>query len=365
MTDTQRPGVLQIRPGCVDPALVRCAATALREGRLVAFPTETVYGLGCDAFNETAISRVFIAKGRPATDPLIVHVDGLAMLDAVIAGPLPSAAHALADAFWPGPLTIVLPRNARLPSIVTGGLSTVAVRAPSHPVASAIVRECGFPIAAPSANRFSHISPTSAQHVLADLGYRCDIVVDSGRTERGLESTVITFVGADAVVLRHGVVTLEELRKSSPVPVLERRDSAHLSTAPGHEKRHYSPGAPTLALAAGTLHTTRPLCLDSLSADGVVYVGYSDRHPQLPDGWRFEALGCLSSLEGVAHDLYDTLRRIDATPVSGIVVELTGVAGLGRAIDDRLTRAASSLVVSTVSDLDDAVKTFLSTGRVE
>ena len=170
VTTDPRPNVVAISPLQLDADLIGTAAQALRDGLLVAFPTETVYGLGCNALDETAITKVFAAKGRPSSDPLIVHVDGLEMAESVIEGPLPPAAKALADAFWPGPLTMILRRGEAVPLAVTSGLDSVAVRCPSHPVAAALIHEAGIPITAPSANRFNHISPTSAQHVIADLG---------------------------------------------------------------------------------------------------------------------------------------------------------------------------------------------------
>ena len=327
-----------------DPAVVERAAALLRAGRLVAIPTETVYGLGGDALDRNAVQAIFAAKGRPATDPLIVHVDGVQMLDRVIAGPLPPKAAELAEAFWPGPLTLVVPRGPAVPPEVSSGLDTVAVRCPSHPVAAAIISAAGTPIAAPSANRFGQISPTSAGHVVAELGDRIELIVDAGRAERGLESTVVAFDGDQAIILRHGAVTAEQL--AAVVPITDARDtSTQAAASPGHDERHYSPGAPTLAVVAGFDPASGPTGTD------VVYAGYTDRTPAIPDGWRFESLGHLGDLDTVAHDLYDGLRRIDDTRPSLILVELSGAAGIGRAIDDRLTRAGSSIVLTDVDEL--------------
>lgn len=353
MSAPRQAEVLAIDPDHPDPTLVTRAARALRDGRLVALPTETVYGLGCDAFDEVAIERVFVAKGRPASDPLIVHVAGSAMLDRVVAGTLPAAARALVEAFWPGPLTLVLPRHPGVPLAVTAGLETVAVRAPAHPVAAAIIAAAAIPVAAPSANRFGHISPTSAAHVLADLGDRCDLVVDAGRTQQGLESTVVAVRDRDVAVLRHGMVTVEELRAHCPLPVVDQ-DEAHAHQSPGHEARHYAPRTPTLAVVAGLLPSAGALPPDLATAGGVAYLGYADRRPSLPTGWSFEDLGSLDSLPQVAHDLYEVLHRVDGARPELILVELTGQEGLGRAIDDRLRRAASSVVVRTADELATA-----------
>lgn len=327
-----------------DPTVVERAAAAIRDGRLVAIPTETVYGLAADALDLDAVRAIFEAKGRPPTDPLIVHVDGLDMLTRVVDGPLPPPAALLVEAFWPGPLTLVVPRNAAVPAAVSSGLATVAVRCPSHPVAAAVITAAGTPVAAPSANRFGQISPTSADHVFVELGDRIDLIVDAGRADRGLESTVVAFDGDEAVILRPGAITAEQL--ADVVAVREvRRASGETNASPGHDERHYSPRTPTLTVAASFDPAAAP------AAGDVVYAGYADRAPTLPDGWRFESLGPLADLDTVAHDLYDGLRRIDGTHPSLILVELTGATGIGRAIDDRLTRAGSSIVLAHADEL--------------
>ena len=354
MTNQLKPELISISVDHIDRGLVSQVAGALLEGKLVAFPTETVYGLGCDAFNEAAIGRVFAVKGRPATDPLIVHVAGSEMLDRVVDGQLPPVARLLADHFWPGPLTLVLPRNSALPAAVTSGLPSVAVRSPSHPVASAILRECGIPIAAPSANRFGRISPTSAEHVLADLGDGCDVVVDSGRTQRGLESTVVSVDEDGVVVLRHGAIPMEELREHCSVRAVEDEGSKHLKASPGHEARHYSPRSPAVAVSPGAFASGSG-ALELTAKLRVLYAGYSDRPPQIPDSWQFEPLGSAGAIDELARNLYESLRRIDAIGADVIVLELAGEAGLGRAIDDRLTRAASSVVVERPEDLQAAL----------
>jgi len=338
--------VVRCRVDAPDPAVVERAAAALRDGRLVAIPTETVYGLGANALDPDAVAAVFAAKGRPATDPLIVHVDGPAMTRRVIDGPLAAPAAILADALWPGPLTLVLPRHPRVPAAVSSGLDTVAVRCPSHPVATAVITAAGTPIAAPSANRFGHISPTAAHHVVAELGDRIDLIVDGGRTDHGLESTVVAFDGDAAVVLRPGAVTVEELASHVEVRTAATGDAV---ASPGHDDRHYSPRTPTVTVAAGFDPS------DVAAAAGAVHVGYTDRPPSLPPGWRFQALGSREDLEAVAHDLYDRLRRLDETAPPLILVELTGRPGLGRAIDDRLTRAGSSEVLTRPEQLRDYV----------
>ena len=214
--------LITINPTSIDDALVAEAGAALAEGRLVAIPTETVYGLGCNALDPDAIARVFEAKGRPASDPLIVHVDGVAMADTLIEGGLPTVATRLAAAFWPGPLTMVLPKTEIVPDAITSGGPTVGVRCPAHPVARALITASGVPVAAPSANRFGRISPTTAAHVVEELGDRIDLIVDAGPADHGVESTVVTFEGDEAVILRHGALTAEVLADHVAVREVER-----------------------------------------------------------------------------------------------------------------------------------------------
>ena len=258
--------MIRVDPVAPDRALLAPAADRLRAGGLVAFPTETVYGLGANALDPDAVRRVFDAKGRPSTDPLIVHVAAFEAVDQLVSA-FPEAARALAARFWPGPLTLVLPRSAAVPGEVTAGLNTVAVRMPSHPVAHALLELAGVPVAAPSANLFSRPSPTRATHVLDDLNGRIDIVVDGGPTNLGIESTVVDLTGDVPVVLRPGAVTLEMLRKVVPTatmrdtllenPASTGGDAGSLAASmpsPGMLDKHYSPRAPmTLYEGAGAV----------------------------------------------------------------------------------------------------------------
>ena len=245
------------------PRALRDAGAWLRAGKLVAFPTETVYGLGANALDEEAVRRVFEAKGRPAFNPLIVHVDSLERVGEV-AREVPAQARELAATFWPGPLTIVLPRSAAVPDVVTGGLETVGVRMPAHPVARALLAEAQVPVAAPSANPFTQVSPTTAQHVLARLDGRIDAVIDGGPTDVGIESTVVAINGDGALVLlRHGGISREQLQQRGFV-VVEASDDEGDGAArrsPGRVERHYAPGVllTAVARAAAGRSTCRPL----------------------------------------------------------------------------------------------------------
>src|SRR3989442_1724356 len=198
-----------------DPSSIERAAALLRAGEVVVFPTETVYGLGADALQTSAVERIFAAKGRPFSDPLIVHIAGEAALEQLTSS-IPMQARQLAEAFWPGPLTLILPRSPLVPKLVTAGLETVAIRMPRHPAALALIRAVGSPIAAPSANRFMHVSPTTAQHALADLDGRVPFILDAGPCEVGVESTVLDLCSRVPTILRPGGVSLEALHTVLP-----------------------------------------------------------------------------------------------------------------------------------------------------
>jgi L-threonylcarbamoyladenylate synthase len=222
----------------------------------------------------------------------------------------------------------------------------VGVRCPAHPVARALITASGVPVAAPSANRFGRISPTTAAHVVEELGDRIDLIVDAGPADYGVESTVVTFEGDDAVILRHGALTAEALAAHVTVREVEEAETEARAAAPGHDIRHYSPRTPAIAT------TTTPG--DAAEGD-IVYVAYEDREISLPSGWSFFSLGNRSDLELVARDLYANLRRLDAAAHDLIVIELAGAGGIGRAIDDRLIRAASGNVTTTAAALAEAV----------
>src|SRR5688572_30646078 len=227
-----------------DPAVIEEAAEALRAGKLVAFPTETVYGLGAHALDERAVQKIFDAKERPATDPLIVHIAHVGQVSQCAAA-FPAGARKLALTFWAGPLTLILPKKPSIPDLVTAGLPNVALRAPSHRVARALVETAGIPIAAPSANRFSRPSPTTAQHVTADLDGRVDLILDAGATDIGVESTIVDFSVDPPVVRRPGGLTFEQIHSLVPEVVLEvgKGSESDAQVAAGQLTRHYAPRA--------------------------------------------------------------------------------------------------------------------------
>jgi len=324
--------VLRLTPDRPEPGQIAEAAECLRRGGLVAFPTETVYGLGVAALDAAAVRRLFAAKGRPADDPLIVHV---ASLDGVapLVSERPPVVDALAARFWPGPLTLVLRRSRLVPDEVTAGLDTVAVRVPAHPVARALLAAAGIPVAAPSANLFSRPSPTQAGHVLEDLDGRIDLVLDGGRTQVGVESTVLDLSGDVPEVLRPGAVTLEMLRVLLP-DVRLRADTAEPGPqrSPGLLSKHYSPRAPL------TLYEGPP--------DRVIERMRADADASQAAGRRVGVLLPDDDAAEMAARLYAALRGFDAAGVDEILAALpASTGGLSQAVADRLRRAAAGRIV--------------------
>lgn len=304
------------------------AAAHLRDGGVVGIPTETVYGLAADAFNALAVARVFEVKSRPRFDPLIVHIASIDMLDRVTLA-LPEAAVVLANRFWPGPLTMVLPKHETLPELVTAGLDTVAVRLPAHPMARALIEATGTPLAAPSANPFGGISPTQAVDVLNAFGDRIDGVVDGGPCAVGIESTIVGLFGSRRVLLRPGGVDPEAIEAC--IGPLERYQPGHDRDlpAPGMLPRHYAPRTP---LSFFDARRPRP-------PGRVGWLGFGHSAPP-PDCAVAMNLDPDGNLVRAAANLYHLLRQLDALELSHILVAPPPESGLGIAINDRLRRAA-------------------------
>lgn len=347
--------LLRIDPARIDEAIIAQAAALIRAGELVAFPTETVYGLGANAFDERAVARIFDAKGRPSFDPLIVHIAAPDQLGEV-AQPVPPLAQTLIDAFWPGPLTLVLGRGHRIPANVSAGLPTVGVRMPSHPVALALIRAAGVPIAAPSANKFAHTSPTTAQHVLDDLGDRIPLILDGGPTQVGVESTIIDLSGARPQLLRPGGLPLDTLRCYAPdIEIAEQRARAsrddEAMPAPGMLPRHYAPRARLTAFASSDDAALRFALLTEALAfiekgESVGLLLANEDRPALAGlkNAHIVTCGSLDDLDQVARSLYASLRDLDSYGVTVILARLFPDSGVGLAINDRLTRAAEGRV---------------------
>jgi L-threonylcarbamoyladenylate synthase len=313
------------------------AAAALREGRLVAFPTETVYGLGANALDPAAVGRIFTAKGRPADNPVIVHAPDAATAWRVTTGPTPLAVR-LAAAFWPGPLTLVLTASDALPRAATAGLPSVAVRVPDHPVALALLRSAGVPVAAPSANRSGRPSPTTAAHVIDDLGDAVDVVVDGGACRVGVESTVVDVRGESPLVLREGGISREQLVASvegtaGGAAIRGATRAEDLAASPGTRHRHYAPACVVVIADPGqAADVAARLAREPGRRVGIVARGAA------PSG--VAEVARYREAADLAGRLYGALRDAEAAGVTDLVVEGVPEVGIGRAVMDRLRRAA-------------------------
>lgn len=351
----------------VDPARINSdeaqtaiarGAEILRAGGLVALPTETVYGLGANAFDAAAVARIFAAKQRPAWDPIIVHIVGPVqqnrMLEQLVTECTPMV-RSLMDAFWPGPLTLLLPRSAAVADIVTAGRPLVGIRMPAHPVAVEMIRQAGVPVAAPSANVFGHISPTTAAHVLEDLDGKIDAVLDAGPTQHGVESTVLDPTKSPMILYRPGAITVEQIREiAGPVDFFKERmlpleAAREALPSPGIGLRHYAPRA-LLILVEGTLAdlparlatAAHPHAGNRLGLMVPTELTNATLEPPLRDAATF-AWGRWSVPEELAERLYAGLRALDTEGCAVIFCPVPQAGGVGAAIRDRLRKAAYSI----------------------
>lgn len=344
--------VLTVDAARPEPLLIAEAAAVIRRGGLVAFPTETVYGLGADALEAAAVRRIFEAKGRPSTDPLIVHLADRSWLDRVVRD-VPARAEALAARYWPGPLTLVLPKGPDVPPEVTAGLDTVAVRVPAHPVAHALLVAAARPIAAPSANLFSRPSPTTAAHVVHDLDGRIDLLLDGGPTRVGVESTVIDLTADPPVVLRAGGIGVEALRDLLPALGVRQGTSrpGEAQPSPGLLDAHYAPRTPlylfegidprrvaSAVRGAADAHRAAGRRVAILAPDedlaalaGVAAVVYR--------------LGARDDPATAATRLFPALRDLEGDAVDVILACAPAIDGLGLAVRDRLRRASAGRIL--------------------
>jgi L-threonylcarbamoyladenylate synthase len=315
----------------VDDPVIREAASILASGGLVAFPTETVYGLGADGLNPEAVARIYAAKGRPATNPVILHVDSIASARALVSQ-WPDTAQLLTERFWPGPLTLILPASEQVPAIVRAGGPTVALRCPAHRIAQALIKAVGRPLAAPSANRSQHLSPTLAEHVASSLGEAVDLILDGGPTEAGLESTILDLSVARPRILRPGPVAPAEL--AALLGAVDLWEGAvkpgEAQTAPGMAERHYAPRARLELVAPGS--GLAP------GSGQVAYVAFGHL-PALPDSIR----GILLPLdaEAVGTRLFALLHELDDAGFERVVMERPPAGEAWMAVRDRLRRASA------------------------
>jgi L-threonylcarbamoyladenylate synthase len=329
--------IITVHPTHPEPEVIDRAAAVLRRGGLVAFPTETVYGLGANALDERAVRRIYAAKERPGYNPLIAHVASIAGA-ARLAAEWPPIADRLARAFWPGPLTLVLPKRAEVPDAVTAGLDTVAIRMPAHPVALALIAAADLPIAAPSANRFTELSPTRAEHVARALGDRVDLIVDGGPTTVGIESTVVDVSGERAVLLRPGLISVDDLApitgalapRPAPVPDSVPRPS------PGMMERHYAPRAALRLFAPAERQHAADLARQASAAGQTVGALLLEPFPAPID----HPIQMPSTPAAYARELYAALHSLDERGCDVILVEHVPVTAAWEGVRDRLERGA-------------------------
>ncbi len=309
------------------------AVQALRGGGVVAFPTETVYGLGANAQHASALQKIYALKGRPASHPLIVHLDSGRFLHRW-AREVPPAAERLAERFWPGPLTLVLPRADNVLDLVTGGQDTVAVRVPSHPMAQQLLTAFGGGVAAPSANRYGHVSPTRAEHVREEFGATVPVVLDGGECKLGLESTIVACLRGEVRLLRPGQITLTQLRAA--VGAVASGPGAEATRVPGSALAHYAPVTPLRLVAAGQIER-----LAAELSRGGLRIGVLAQRPPLGTFRDVTWINAGTRLESYAHDLYAHLRTLDKAGAARLLIQEVPTDEQWDAVRDRLTRAAA------------------------
>ncbi len=329
---------------------IALAGEIIRRGGLVAFPTETVYGLGANAFSPEAVQKIFQAKGRPPDNPLIVHIAQEGILEELVEH-IPKKTWELVRRFWPGPLTVVLKKKSAVPPEVTAGLDTVAVRIPLHPAALALIKEAGLPIAAPSANLSGRPSPTTAQHVLEDMQGKVEALVDGGPCVVGLESTVLDLSSEKPLLLRPGGVTLEELQEV--LGEVEVQDPTSLGeeevpSSPGLKYRHYAPGVPMYLVEGEPFRvreTIKQLCHENSLKGNKVGILVTAENAGYFQADAVEVLGSRLSPQEIAASFFYSLRRLDASGVDLILAESFEEKGIGRALMNRLRKAASGKII--------------------
>lgn len=330
---------------------IRAAADILRRGGLVGIPTETVYGLGANGLNESAVRAIFEAKGRPQDNPLILHIPGADWLTRFCLD-IPSAAYSLAERFWPGPLTMILKRREIVPNATTGGLDTVGMRCPDHPVTLAIIEAAEVPVAAPSGNISGRPSPTCARHMIEDMDGRIDAIVDGGACGVGVESTIIDLTVTPPRLLRPGGLALEDLQEVLGEIAVDKAVLAPLSEgekprAPGMKYRHYAPKAPVTVVTGESGRTAEYIRSRADSSTGVICF---EEYRTLFDGCTVKSIGSAGDKAEQARRIFDALRAFDETAVTAIFAQCPGDEGLGLAIANRLKKAAGFQVIEVKED---------------
>lgn len=332
---------MKTRTAAANEDTIAEAAGLLRAGELVAFPTETVYGLGANALNAAAVQKIYEAKGRPSNNPTIVHVSTVEMARKLVTH-WPESAAKLAASFWPGPLTLILPRNKLIPGIVTAGGATVGIRVPAHPVALTLIRVADVPIAAPSANKSGEVSPTRAEHVAQSLAGRVSLILDGGPTDVGIESTVLDLSDGQPGILRPGAITSQQIEAALGVPVEERASTLQSSPdpqrSPGQLERHYAPRAQLLLVSVDEAEAT----IANLLAKGKP-VGWMSFNSTVAAG-SAKVIRMPTDPPSYGKVLYDTLHKLDTASVDVIVAELPPQTAEWTAIHDRLRRASAKKI---------------------
>ena len=349
--------IIKIRPGEgpvseEDEEKLRAAGAILQQGGLVAFPTETVYGLGGDALNPSSSQKIYAAKGRPSDNPLILHVCDMQMVESLVKE-IPDNARRAMEHFWPGPMTVILQKADQVPDCVTGGLDTVAIRMPDHPVALELIRRSGVPIAAPSANTSGRPSPTKAEHVADDLNGKIEMILDGGPVGIGLESTIVDFTEEVPVVLRPGYISLEMLQEVLGDVRMDKGlikpDSNIRPKAPGMKYRHYAPKADLAIVEGPTEEVIKAInqFVKEDAANGLQsgIIATEETISQYPDGI-VKCIGSRAAEETIAHNLYEVLREFDQCQVSKIYSEAFYTPKMGQAIMNRLLKAAGHKIIN-------------------
>lgn len=343
--------IIKINKKQPEKSFILEAAKSIKAGELVAFPTETVYGLGANGLDEKAVKKIFSAKGRPVDNPLILHVSSIEDVKSLVEF-ISEDAESLMERFWPGPLTILLRRSKKVPDIITAGLDTVAIRMPNHSIALELIKNSGVPIAAPSANTSGKPSPTDANHVVEDLKGKIHMIVDGGMTGIGIESTVLDLSGEIPMILRPGGITLEEIRKTTPnvvedLSIIEDREDI-IPKSPGQKYRHYAPKAEMIVFTGEVIkiveaintHTEKNI---SKGLKVGIMATYETRD-LYPSG-EIISLGSRADKETIAHNLFHTIRRFDGKNVDIILAEGVELSHIGSAIMNRLKKAAGGNII--------------------
>lgn len=331
--------------------VIEAAGQLIREGQLVAFPTETVYGLGANALDAQAVQRIFEAKGRPGDNPLIVHICTIDQLYPLIDGPVSETAQKMIDAFWPGPLTMIFPKSDRVPSAVTANLDTVAVRYPAHPAALALIEAARRPIAAPSANRSGRPSPTTAQHVFEDMDGRIPMILDGGASDVGVESTVVDMTGSVPRILRPGGITREMIAQVAgeahvDPAVMRPLQEGEKPRSPGMKYRHYAPQGQLTIVQGKPENVCRTICAlydDARNQGQNPLILALDDHLSLYGKRRTLSLG--QDAQAMAHEIFADLRNADALGADILFSEAVAAEGVGLAVMNRLGRAAAFHII--------------------